>query len=93
MRSSSLKSLRLASSYIVGAVMLTVFGYGVVHFIDGAVHECGSSYCSSRGQHPKTAEDYDTYKAWEKTILIVWPLGVAALYFLGSDKQEPGNPD
>jgi hypothetical protein len=93
MRSSLLKSLRLASTYIVSAIMLIMFGYGAVRFFDGAIDECGTSYCSSRRHLPKTAEDYRAYQAWEKTILIVWPLGVAALYFLRVDKRKPGNPN
>jgi hypothetical protein len=77
----------------VSFIMVIMLGYGGIRFFDGNIEECGSSYCSSRSHHPKTAEDYRAYKAWEKTILIVWPLGMAALYFLRVDKQKSGNPD
>jgi hypothetical protein len=83
----SLKLLRLAASYVVPAVMLILFGYGAARFYDGPISECGSGYCSTRHQS-HTAEDYRAYKAWEKTIFIVWPLGLAAIFFLRRGKGD-----
>ena len=47
----------------------------------------GSAYCSTRGQ-PHTADEYRAYKSWEKTIWIVWPLGMAALALLWVMEKE-----
>jgi hypothetical protein len=82
-----LKSLRRVASYLVPAVMLIVFGYGAGRFSDGPISECASGYCSSR-HFPHTAADYRAYKVWEKTIFIVWSLGLAALYFLQRDEAS-----
>jgi hypothetical protein len=36
----------------------------------------------------RTAADYRAYKAWEMTILIVWPLGLTALFLLQREKPK-----
>jgi hypothetical protein len=45
--------------------------YGAGRFYDGPISECSTGYCSTHHQ-PHTAAEYRDYKAWEKTILIVW---------------------
>jgi hypothetical protein len=74
---------------IVSAIMPVLFAYGAGRFSDGPIGTCGSGYCSTRHLYlPHTAADYRAYKAWEMTILIVWPLGLTALFLLQRAKPK-----
>jgi hypothetical protein len=86
---SLVRSWRSIARAIVSAVMLVLFAYGASRFSDGPIGTCGSGYCSTRHPHlPHTAADYRAYKAWEMTILIVWPLGLTALFLLQREKPK-----
>jgi hypothetical protein len=73
--------------YAVSIVMMVLFAYGAIRFYDGPISECATGYCSTHHQ-PHTASEYRAYKAWETTIFIVWPLGMAELFFLQRDKRK-----
>jgi|tagenome__1003787_1003787.scaffolds.fasta_scaffold20970498_2 hypothetical protein len=75
------KSWRSIAARVVSLLTLIVFVYGAGRFYDGPISECSTGYCSTRHQ-PHTAAEYRDYKAWERTILIMWPLGMAALFLL-----------
>jgi hypothetical protein len=81
------KSWRTLAGYIVGVPMFVLFAYGAGRFSDGPISECGSGFCSSHHQ-PHSADDYRAYKAWEKIIFIVWPLGMAAGFLLQYTKPK-----
>ena len=81
-----MKSMQSAAIWFVGVGMLLLFAYGAGRFHDGPISECGSGYCSTHRQ-PHTAEDYRAFKVWEKTIWIVWPLGLGALFLLQRAKR------
>jgi hypothetical protein len=78
---SVLKSWRSIAGRVISLLMMIVFVYGAGRFSDGPISECSTGYCSTRHQ-PHTAAEYRDYKAWERTILIMWPLGMAALFLL-----------
>jgi hypothetical protein len=84
---SALNSWRTTTVYIVSAMLLALFLYGCGRFYDGPISECASGYCSTHGQL-HTAADYRAYKAWGTTIWIVWPIGIAALFFLQRSKPK-----
>jgi hypothetical protein len=73
--------------YALSAVMLTVFFYGAIRFADGPISEYQGGYRSTRGV-PHSAEEYRDYKIWEKTIFIVWPIGMAIGFFLQRTKPD-----
>lgn len=90
----AIRSHRLGYKYVdliggcIGAIMLVTFAYGLVFFPDGPLHECAEhGYCGKQGQ-PHTVAEYSAYLTWERAILIVWPLGFLALYFLDRNKQD-----
>jgi hypothetical protein len=83
----SARSLRRAASYAVPALMLALFVYGATRFHDGPINPCGSGYCSTHGV-AHTADDYVAYKGWEKTVFVIWPLGMVALFFLQRGKGD-----
>jgi hypothetical protein len=70
-----------AAACVVGAPMLVLLAYGWFRFPDGSISEYQGGYRSSRG-FSHTAEEYRDYKSWEKTLLIVWPLGLAIGFVL-----------
>jgi hypothetical protein len=76
-----------AGRYVVSAIMLAVFIYGAARFSDGPIGEYQGGYHSTRGV-PHTAEEYRAYKIWEKTIFIVWPLGIAIGFLLQYAKPK-----
>jgi hypothetical protein len=76
-----------AVRYAVGAVMLVLFAYGAIRFGDGPISEYQGGYRSTR-RVPHTAEEYRAYKIWEKTIFIVWPLGIAIGFLLQRTKPD-----
>ena len=86
-RSVTLKFWRSVTLYVASAVMLVLFAYGAGRFYDGPIRECATGYCSTHGQ-PHTAADYRAYKAWEKTIFIVWPIGMVVLFLLQPHKPK-----
>jgi hypothetical protein len=76
-----------AVRYVVSAIMLAVFVYGAARFSDGPISEYEGGYRSTH-RIPHTAEEYRAYKIWEKTIFIVWPLGMAVGFLLQYTKPE-----
>src|SRR4051794_172719 len=84
---SVLRSWRSMAERVISLLMIILFVYGAGRFYDGPISECSTGYCSTHHQ-PHTAAEYRDYKAWEKTILIVWPLGMAALFLLNRSKSK-----
>jgi hypothetical protein len=82
-----LEILAVVAERVVGLLMIFVFVYGAGRFYDGPISGCSTGYCSTHHQ-PHTAAEYRDYKAWEKIILIVWPLGMAALFLLHRSKSK-----
>ncbi|MGF6308943.1 hypothetical protein ABIB82_002580 [Bradyrhizobium sp. i1.8.4] len=62
-------------------LMAALFLYGLVRFPDAPLHMCASGYCGKQGR-PHTLAEYSDFKAWERTLMICWPIGLIALYFL-----------
>jgi hypothetical protein len=80
------KSAQLLT-YVIVIGMGTIFLYGAVRFRNAPIHECATGYCGKQGQ-PHTVADYRAFSVWETTFFIVWPLGLAVLYFLQRDKLK-----
>jgi hypothetical protein len=72
---------------LVSGIMVVLLLYGCVRFYDGPISECASGYCSTHGQI-HTAAEYRAFKVWATAIWIVWPLGMAALFFLQRKKDS-----
>lgn len=70
------------------AVMAAVFILGLALYPDNPIHPCDGpgGYCGKQGQ-PHTVANYNGFRLWERTILIVWPLG-----FLGFGLLQIGRP-
>jgi hypothetical protein len=86
---------RVLSGFI-GAIMMIAFVGGVLLFHDGPIGPCSPNipylysnhpfgYCGKQGQS-HTAADYHRFLVWEAAMLILWPLGMAALFALRGDK-------
>jgi hypothetical protein len=84
---SAPKSWRSVAAFAVSGIMLVLFVYGCGRFGNGPISECASGYCSTRGYIHSEA-DFKAYKAWEKTIFIVWPLGLLGLWLLNRGKGD-----
>ncbi len=63
-------------TYIIGLVF---------RYPDLPNRECPSGYCEKQGQ-PHTAAEYRAFNAWQITLMIGWPIGIAALLFLQREK-------
>ena len=72
-------------AYIIGLVMVVLFVYGLIRYPDLPIRECASGYCGKQGQ-PHTAAEYRAFNAWRITLVIGWPIGIAALLFLQREK-------
>jgi hypothetical protein len=68
-------------SYVIGTVMLGGLLYGYVQFHDAPIRECASGYCGKGGQF-HTAAEYLAFGAWEKAMMIGWPIGLGIVLFL-----------
>jgi hypothetical protein len=77
-------------SYVIGLVMVVLFVYGLIRYPDLPIRECPSGYCGKQGQ-PHTAAEYRAFNAWQITLLIGWPIGIAALLFLQREKLKGSN--
>ena len=77
-------------TYIIGVVMVVLFVYGLIRYPDLPIRECPSGYCGKQGQ-PHTAAEYRAFNAWEITLVIGWPIGIAALLFLQREKLKGGS--
>jgi hypothetical protein len=65
---------------VVNATMIVLFAYGVFRFHDGPIHPCPEGrYCGKQGQ-PHTLRDYQAFQFWESGMMLVWPLGMVAMY-------------
>jgi hypothetical protein len=80
------KSAQLLT-YVIATAMVAIFFYGAVRLRDAPIHECATGYCGKQGQ-PHTVADYRAFSAWQTTFFIVWPLGLAALYFTSASQAE-----
>jgi hypothetical protein len=58
----------LAIAVVSGLFGAVTFFYGVYRFPDGPLRETPGGYVSKHG-HPRTREDYEMFKLWEK---VVW---------------------
>jgi hypothetical protein len=74
-------------SYIIGVVMVVLFVYGLIRYPDLPIRECPSGYCGKQGQ-PHTAAKYRAFNAWQITLMIGWPIGMAAMLFLQHEKLK-----
>ena len=75
--------------YLIGLVMVVLFVYGLIRYPDLPIRECPSGYCGKQGQ-PHTAAEYRAFNAWQITLVIGWPIGIAALLFLQREKLNGG---
>src|SRR2546423_4384384 len=74
-------------SYCIGLVMVVLFVYGLIRYPDLPIRECPSGYCGKEGQ-PHTAAEYCAFNAWQITLMIGWPIGMAAMLFLQHEKLK-----
>jgi hypothetical protein len=74
-------------TYIIGLVMVVLFVYGLIRYPDLPIRECPSGYCGKQGQ-PHTAAEHRAFNAWQITLMIGWPIGIAALLFLQREKLK-----
>ena len=65
-------------TYIIGLVF---------RYPDLPIRECPSGYCGKEGQ-PHTAAEYRAFNAWQITLMIGWPIGIAAMLFLQHEKLK-----
>jgi hypothetical protein len=68
-------------AYIIALGMVVLFVYGLIRYPDLPIRECPSGYCGRQGQS-HTAAEYRAFNAWQITLMIVWPIGIAVLLFL-----------
>jgi hypothetical protein len=74
-------------SYIIGLVIVALFVYGLIRYPDLPIRECPSGYCGRQGQ-PRTAAEYRAFNAWQITLMIGFPIGIAAMLFLQHKKPK-----
>jgi hypothetical protein len=74
-------------TYIIGVVMVVLFAYGLIRYPDLPIRECSSGYCGRQGQSHTSAE-YRAFNAWQITLMIGWPIGMAAMLFLQHEKLK-----
>jgi hypothetical protein len=74
-------------AYIIGLVMVVLFVYGLIRYPDLPIRECPGGYCGKQGQ-PHTAAEYRAFNAWQITLMIGWPIGIAVLLFLQRGKLK-----
>ena len=67
--------------------VVVLFVYGLIRYPDLPIRECPSGYCGKQGQ-PHTAAEYRAFNAWQITLMIGWPIGIAALLFLQREKLK-----
>ena len=60
---------------VIFAVMLAVFVYGLIFFIDAPIHPCGKSFCGKTGTL-HTAGDYRHFMVWQSTLIVTWIIGI-----------------
>jgi hypothetical protein len=77
-------------TYIIGLVMVVLFVCGLIRYPDLPIRECPSGYCGRQGQ-PHTAAENRAFNAWQITLMIGWPIGIAALLFLQREKLKGGS--
>jgi hypothetical protein len=77
---------RRNASAVIGAMMLILFGYGLVRFPDAPLHACvDHGYCGKQGQ-PHTEREFEAFEIWQNTLFWVWPVGMLVLYILNRDR-------
>ena len=74
-------------SYCIGLVMVVLFVYGLIRYPDLPIRECPSGYCGRQGQ-PHTAAEYNAFKIWQRTLFIVWPIGMLIMLLLQRGKPK-----
>lgn len=80
----------VAKALLVVCLLAALFAaatlvYGVIKFPDAPIREAGSNYVGKRGA-PRTREDYERFKLWEK--LIFASFGLAFLTGFGAVAAE-----
>jgi hypothetical protein len=63
------------------------FVYGLIRYPDLPIRECPSGYCGKQGQ-PRTAAEYRAFNTWQITLMIGFPIGIAAMLFLQHKKSK-----
>jgi hypothetical protein len=76
-------------AYTIGLALVVLFVYGLIRYPDLPIRECPSGYCGKQGQ-PHTAAEYHAFNAWQITLMIVWPIGIAVMLFLQREKLKDG---
>lgn len=77
-----------AARACVAAIMIGAFAYGWVHYPDAPLRACPEhGYCGKQGQ-PHTADDYTGFMDWVRVLIVVWPLGAAAMILLQRYKPK-----
>ena len=64
----------------VAFVMVALFIYGAVFYIDGPFHPCGHQFCGMAHLH--TADEYHNYLIWQSAIIAAWAIGIPTLLVL-----------
>ena len=64
-------------SYVIGALMLGFFAYGLLMFPDMPIHPCKEhGYCGKQGQ-PRSDSEFEAYSRWD-SLFALWPAGIVA---------------
>ena len=90
-RYSNPETLRLGHArkilaYIIGALMLGFFAYGLLMFPDNPIHSCKEhGYCGKQGQ-PHSQSEFDAFSRWD-AVMAWWPAGIVAIALLRAAKR------
>jgi hypothetical protein len=79
-------------AFAILALMACVFQFGYVRFPDAPIGPCGvDRYCGKQGQ-PHTADAFTSYRRWERTMFVVWPVGMLAIFVVRRLRRTPRHP-
>jgi hypothetical protein len=70
-------------------IAIAVFFYGFLRYPDAPFHACqtAAGYCGKWGK-PHTADEYRGFIAWQRMLVLLWPLAMIAAFILYKNKSK-----
>ena len=75
------------------ALFVGVFFYGAVRYPDAPYRPCAAGPFCGKGNRPHTEEQYRAFLAWQNTLIISFPFGMAASLLLGRRRRRRASQD
>jgi|GEM_PF-6296635 hypothetical protein len=83
--------VRNIAAFSIALAMAGLLLYGVMRFPNSPIERCATGYCGKWGT-PSTEQEYLAHRTWLGVVVVVWPVGMIALFALWAPYFFPRKP-